>query len=114
MKNIQTFDMFNINEGKTKSFIEYQHKVKQLFYNYAVSKKIDIDELVNGLNDIENHMREKYNFNDPKESLWFNFKGPAYTIEDIKKDLTGNRNKQLMTDLLKNMAVTDTIKMYFS
>jgi hypothetical protein len=121
LKHINLFESFlneqsSSNESNTK-LTQHKYNVQEIFFNYT-KEKIDLDEMISKLKDIEKTVRK-----DIKEdkNLWFRFfQGDtlATTIDDIYKDLSlpkSHDNHQLMLDNLKKTSeLENEIEIHFS
>lgn len=99
-----------------KNLTQYVHKAELAFFNYI--KREDLSELVTALKRIEDHAHICFDGESDDKGIWFKFftsDTGAHTIEDIKRDLESNINREYMLDNFKiGCSIEGNIKVYYS
>lgn len=119
MKHLQLFEEYN----HPKDLTQFKHKMMELFYNFSqedATNKINGDELIAGLEEIEEEARKTVG-KDPAENLWWRyFKGDtgANDIPQIKRTLElgphHNNYKYMIEEMQINGELDNEMKIYFS
>jgi len=120
MKHLQLFEEYN----HPKDLTQFKYKMAELFYNFSqedATNKIDEDELIAGLEEIEDAAKKAVGSNDPQERLWWRYFEDDTGVNDIaliKRTLElgpqHNNYKYMIEEMHITAELDNEMKIYFS